>query len=138
MGRVKEVIMNPLLLLSVIVVSFFSFFAVAVWSDARRKEREAYYRSETLKKLAEGTGGTSAITFLREEDRLATRRRKEGMKVGGLITAVVGVGFMVFLGVVEREHGVWVLGLMPLGIGLALLLYAYVLAPKERGEADAQ
>ena len=34
-------------------IALFSFLAVAAWSDARRKEREAYYTSETLKKIAE-------------------------------------------------------------------------------------
>ena len=37
-------------------IALFSFLAVASWSDARRKEREAYYRSETLKKIAESSG----------------------------------------------------------------------------------
>ena len=38
------------LFLSVGAVGMFSFIAVASWADARRKEREAYYKSETLKK----------------------------------------------------------------------------------------
>jgi len=41
-----------------------------VWSRERRREREAYYRSETLRKIAEtqGAGGNSAIEFLREDE----------------------------------------------------------------------
>ena len=31
-------------------IALFSFLAVTTWSEARRKEREAYYRAETLKK----------------------------------------------------------------------------------------
>src|SRR6266536_5321597 len=52
--------------LSVASVALFSFVAVAVWSSERRREREAYYRSETLKKIADtqGAGSTSAIEFL--------------------------------------------------------------------------
>ena len=44
------------LFLSVGSIALFSFVAVAAWSDARRREREAYYKSETLKKIAEAQG----------------------------------------------------------------------------------
>ena len=87
------------LFLSVGAVAVFSFVGVAAWSDSRRKEREAYYKSETLKKLAEaqGTGASSAVELVKEEERIALRRRLEGQKLGGLITVAVGVGLMVFL-----------------------------------------
>jgi len=130
--------MNPLLLLMVIIVCVFSFLAVAVWSDARRKEREAYYRSEALKKVTDGSGGAFALAFLREEDRLARRRRHEGMKVGGLVTSAASIGFLIFLAVATegRHPGAMTVAFVPLGIGLALLLYAYVLAPKEPPEGS--
>lgn len=38
------------LYLAVAAFSFFAFLAVASWSNARRREREAFYRSKTLKK----------------------------------------------------------------------------------------
>jgi ferric-dicitrate binding protein FerR (iron transport regulator) len=119
--------------LSVGAVALFSFVAVAAWADARRKEREAYYRSETLKKLADtqGVGAGSALEFLHEENRLAVRRKREGQKLGGLITAAVGIGMMVFLRAVEHEEKAYLVGLIPLLVGAALLVYSYVLAPKE-------
>jgi hypothetical protein len=116
-------------------IALFSFLSVAVWSDARRKEREEYYRSETLKKIAEssGDGAKAAIELLREQNRSATKRRLGGLKLGGLITAVSGIGVMVLLhGIVERSDGpVYLSGLIPLLVGLALLTYAFFLAPKE-------
>jgi hypothetical protein len=114
-------------------IALFSFLGVAAWSDARRKEREEYYRSETLKKIAEssGEGAKAAIELLREQNNNVTRRRVEGMKLGGLITAVVGIGIMVFLHGLVREEPVYLAGLIPLLIGLALLAYTFVLAPKE-------
>jgi hypothetical protein len=47
---------------------------VATWASERRKEREAYYRSETIKKVAElqGTGSQSALEVLREEERIVS------------------------------------------------------------------
>lgn len=116
-------------------ISLFSFLAVASWSDARRKEREAYYKADALKKISESSGeaAKSAIEYLREEDRIAIRKRVEGMKLGGLITSAVGVGVMIFLHAVARDaddRGVYLAGLIPLLIGVALAVYAFVFAPK--------
>jgi hypothetical protein len=117
-------------------IALFSFLAVAAWSDARRREREEYYRSETLKKIAEssGEGAKAAIELMREQYKNTTRRRLEGMKLGGLITAVVGIGVMVLLHGLEHEEPVYLAGLIPLLIGLALLLYTFLLAPKGSSE----
>jgi len=132
--------MNPIqsvplfLFLSVASVALFSFVAVTVWSQERRREREAYYRSETLKKIAEsqGAGGGSAIEFLREEEKNAVRRRQEGQRLGGLITVAVGLGMMVFIKAVGRDNPTpaYLVGLIPLLVGLALLIHTYFLAPK--------
>src|ERR1700686_1845667 len=116
-------------------IALFSFLSVAVWSDARRKEREEYYRDQTLKKIAEssGEGAKATIDLLREQNRTVTKRRLEGMKLGGLITAVVGIGVMALLRGLVRDEPVYLSGLIPLLIGLALLTYTLLLAPKEVG-----
>lgn len=125
----------PFLVSIVMFICVFSFAAVAVWTGNRRKERETFYKSETLKKVAEAQGGAgiSAIEFLREEEKSAWRRRLEGHKLGGLIMIAVGVGMMVFLGMIPgaAEARVYYLGLIPLLIGVVLMVYAYFLAPKE-------
>jgi hypothetical protein len=126
--------MHLFLFLSVGSIAVFSFISVAVWSSQRRREREAYYRSEALKKIADtqGTGSVSALEFLREEDRIATRRQREGQQLGGLITIAVGTGMMIFLHAMPDPdaHFVYLVGLIPFLIGVALLAYAYLLAPK--------
>ncbi len=121
--------------LSVGAVALFSFIAVASWADARRREREAYYRSETLKKIAESqaTGAASALEYLREDDRLKRQRAREGQKLGGLITMAVGIGLMAFLWAVsdKSDKGAFLVGLIPFLIGVALMIHAFLLAPKE-------
>ncbi len=114
-------------------VAVFSWLAVASWSDSRRKEREAYYRSETLKRIAEtqGTGAGAALEVLREEDRIARRRRQEGQRLGGLVTMSVGIGVIVLLRAIEKNEPLYLAGLIPLFVGAALLVYSYLLAPKE-------
>jgi Flp pilus assembly protein TadB len=126
--------------LIVAVICVFTFTSIASWAEARRKERVAYYKSETLKKIAEtqGAGGATALEFLREEDRIVTRRAREGMKLGGLVMIAVGASLMIFLGTLVTENrGVMEVGVIPLLIGVALLVYAYWLAPKDADSKNA-
>jgi hypothetical protein len=118
--------------LSIGAIAVFSFVSVAVWSDNRRKERVAYYRSETLKKIAEtsGPGSTAALDYLREQEQASARRQREGMRLGGLVSAVVGIGVMVLLRGLEHEEPVYLSGLIPLLIGIVLFAYAQFMAPK--------
>src|ERR1700730_468209 len=114
-------------------IALFSFLSVAAWSNARRREREEYYRNETLKKIAEssGEGAKATIELLREQNRTVTKRRLEGMKLGGLITAVVGIGVIALLRGLVHDEPVYLAGLIPLLIGLALVTYTFLLAPRE-------
>jgi hypothetical protein len=118
------------LFLAVAVGGMWAFVAVVSWADIRRKEREAYYRHETMKKVAEmpGEGG---LALLREEARNNARRRRENIKLGGLITLGVGIGLMIFLRAIDSGQPVHLVGLIPLFVGVALLMHCYVLAPKD-------
>ncbi|MGA2358016.1 MAG: hypothetical protein ABSF66_03370 [Terriglobales bacterium] len=113
-------------------IALFSFLGVATWADARRKERETFYKSETLKKIAEssGEGARAAIELIREQEKNAAKRRFEGMKLGGLITAVVGIGVMVLLHGLVQSQPVYLAGLIPFLVGVVLMLYGFFLAPK--------
>ena len=57
------------LFLSVGALALFSFLGVLVWSESRVKEREMFYTSEMVKKIAEaqGAGSTAALEFKREQ-----------------------------------------------------------------------
>jgi hypothetical protein len=116
-------------------IALFSFLSVATWSEARRKEREAYYMGETLKKIAEssGEGAKSALELLREQEKNALSRRHEGMKLGGLVTTAVGIGVMILLyGLIPRDQApIYLSGVIPFLIGASLLVYVFALAPKE-------
>lgn len=123
------------LFLSIGALALFSFLAVASWSGTRLAERKEYYKSETLKKVAEnqGPGAAAALEYLREEERTAARRRREGQKLGGMIMAAVGIGLMVFLATVsdKQDKGAFLVGLIPLLIGVALFVHTTLLAPKD-------
>jgi hypothetical protein len=119
------------LFLSVGAIAVFSFVTIAAWSGTRLKEREAYYRSDMLKKLAETNGGEAVVELIREEERNENRKHRESLKLGGLVTSSIGLGLMVFLWTIDPGKQAYTVGLIPLFIGAALLCYAYVLAPKE-------
>lgn len=125
--------MTVFLFLSIGAVALFGFIAVAAWSDNRRREREAYYKSESLKKIAEMEGGcaSSVLEYMREEEKNAARRSREGIRLGGLVAVAAGIGLMVFLLAIKPDNPVYFVGLIPLLVGAALLAYAYILAPKE-------
>jgi uncharacterized membrane protein len=116
----------------VTVVSVFVFVAVATWSDNRRKEREAYYRHETYRKILEHSGESNqaVLDLMREEELQQARRRIEGLKLGGLVTTVTGVGVMVFLYFLDPVEAVYLVGLIPLLIGIVLTVYGFFIAPR--------
>ena len=124
-------------LISLVLVCVFSFLAVASWSKARLRERQAFYKSETIRKIAESQGGSAALEYLRESDHNAARQRREGQRVAGLVTLAVGVGVMIFLRRVPispdsgSDSSAYLVGVIPVLVGMALLIYSYVLAPKD-------
>ncbi len=119
------------LLVPLVLIPIFSFVAVLVWADARRREREALYRSETIKKISETQGAGSVLEYLHEEERAQARRSREGQRLGGLVTSAVGVALMIMLAGLERRESAYLAGLIPLLAGAALLVYSYLLAPRE-------
>lgn len=58
------------------------------------------------------------------------RRRSQGLVIGGVVTFAVGAGLSAFLAVIQTEDRAWAVGLIPIMIGLALLLSAWIVAPK--------
>ncbi len=125
--------MGMWLFLTVGAMALFAVFIPTVtWIDSRRKEREAFYKAETFRRLAEasGDGAKAALELLREEDRLKRIKSLEGMKVAGVINICIGVALVIFLRLLlGRGPGSPALaGLIPGFIGVAFLVYVYVLA----------
>ena len=127
------------LLIFVSPVALLFFFAIRFLSKSPRAEREAYYHAEMIKKIVEsGAGSTPAIEYLREQERIKTRKRLAGMKLGGLLNIAFGIGLTITLGGIVGAR-VALCGTIPLLVGLALLAYAFWLAPKpEANNSDAR
>jgi len=120
------------LFLSVGAIVLFGIFIPTVsWIDSRRKEREAFYRAETFRRMAEssGEGSKAAVEMLREEERVKQVKVREGLKIAGLINVATGLALTLFLHeLLPRENGVFLCGLIPGFIGIAMLVYVYLLA----------
>jgi hypothetical protein len=120
--------------LSVGAVALFGIFIPTVtWIDSRRKEREAFYKAETFRRLAEssGEGAKAAVELLREEERIKQVKVREGLKIAGLINVGVGIGLVIFLHALlsnTNDHAVYLCGLIPGLVGAAMLVYVFVMA----------
>jgi hypothetical protein len=98
--------------------------------DSQRKEREAYYKAETLRRVTEasGEGAKAALELMREDERLKRIKAREGMKIAGLINIAVGVGAMVFLHAFLAGTTIYLGGMVPLLVGVGFIVYVYLLA----------
>lgn len=120
-------------------VALFGFLAVASWSEERRKEREALYRSEVLKKLVDNPGSDTKpiLEMIQVEENRKLSRRREGLLLGGSITSAVGLGVMLFLYQIADDEAIWTIGIIPLLIGAILLIFGLFVAQKpERPQAS--
>ena len=70
----------------VAIVGGLTFAAVVHWLDTQRKEREAYYKAETLRRVTEasGEGAKAAVELMQRDDRVKRLRVREGMKISTL------------------------------------------------------
>jgi len=60
-------------------------------------------------------------------------RRYHGLLIGGIVTLITGIAIAVFLGILANDKNAWAVGLIPAGVGIALLLSAGVVKPRNGG-----
>jgi hypothetical protein len=66
------------------------------------------------------------------DPHMAAAHRRQGLLIGGLVTLFAGIAIAIFLhGVADGEDGgkVWLVGLIPAAVGLALLLSSFLIRP---------
>ncbi len=57
-------------------------------------------------------------------------RRYHGLLIGGIVCLLVGISIAAFLMIMETEKNAWAVGLIPAGVGVALLLSAGIVKPR--------
>ena len=60
-------------------------------------------------------------------------RRYHGLLIGGIVCILAGSSVALFLHLMETEKNAWAVGLIPTGVGIALLLSAGVIKPRNGG-----
>ena len=118
-------------MVTVVGTAVFAFISVVVWLDARSKERQAHYRSENVSKITAAGDPAGALEYLRELERGDAAEARGGTRIGGLVTIAVGVGLMIFLHQLVPGTAVYLVGLIPLLIGVALLIASEFLMKPE-------
>lgn len=117
---------------SFIPITGIIWLGFVIWAGAKRREREAFYRSELLKKIIDSPSGStqSVLDMVREEEREAQIRRREGLKLAGLILIAAGIGLGALLALLSRQEPAWIVGLLPALVGVAMFIYVHFMAPK--------
>ena len=121
-------------MVAVAIIAVFTVATVSVWSENRRKEREAFHKHETYRKLIDqpGEAADAILAMMRQEKKEKEDSVIWSLKLGGLITTAAGLGLGVFLFFLDPDEGepIYLVGLIPLLVGAAMSLYAFVLAPE--------
>ena len=65
------------------------------------------------------------------------KRRFQGLLIGGLVCVFTGISIAVFLSLVSEEsRQAWAVGLIPASVGVALLLSALIVKPRDEGAGN--
>jgi Domain of unknown function (DUF6249) len=114
-------------------VGLFAYLSVAHWVDARARDRQARDRLALLRRVAEQSpeSAQSVLEQLRQEEaiarehqrREALKSRRNGMQAGAIMIAL-GIGFGVVFALVARREPVWIIGLIPILIGVVVFAFA--------------
>jgi Domain of unknown function (DUF6249) len=129
-GTGNSVQMLAILFPIAITIVVFAFVIVIHWVDVQRKERDAFYKAETIRRVTEasGEGAKAALELMKADERLKRLKAHEGLKITGLINLGVGIGVMVFLHELLKGTAIYLCGIIPALIGAGFIAYVYVLA----------
>jgi hypothetical protein len=126
-------------MVTVVAAVALSLIAVFGWFGHKKKEREANYRAETVRRITEAGDAAAALQFLRDLDKADAVQSRGRTRLAGLVTIAAGIGLMVFLrnfvGFTPVTLGdgaavstgpvvpIYLVGLIPVLVGAALLVY---------------
>jgi hypothetical protein len=133
--------LSPPLLIMVLplLLLIFAWTSVTYWISARAAERRMRERYALLKHLSERPAESVQIVLeqLRQDDAKEEQRRRakaatmrRGKLEGGFVMIVLGIGLGAFLRMLGPSMALWLIGLMPLLVGVVFVISAVFEKPK--------
>lgn len=110
-------------MIAVVATVGISFAAVVIWLATRAKEREDQRRSDTIRRIMESGDSAPVLEYLREMERAEWLRTRTKARLTGLVTMAVGAALMFFLAASVSGGPVYLVGLIPLLVGVVLLIF---------------
>ena len=118
-------------MVAVTSTAFLTFLSFVIWFEGRQKEREAHYRDEMARKIAEAEDSRPILEYVRANEQTDAQRVKLKVSIGGLVTSAVGAALMIFLYMLVPTSAVYLIGLFPLFVGIVLLSYSgFMMKPR--------
>ncbi len=118
-------------IVSVTSTAFLTFLSFVIWFEGRQKEREAHYRDEMARKIAEAEDSRPILEYVRANEQTDAQRVKLKVSIRGLVTSAVGAALMIFLYMLVPTSAVYLIGLFPLFVGIVLLSYSgFMMKPR--------
>jgi hypothetical protein len=129
----------PFLVLSVPIVAIVGGIVAGIVRSAGQQRMLELAQRERIAALERGMDPDKLPPFPRIAQELgslgrtpyeAAKHRAQGLVIGGLVTLFGGIGLLVFLILMQPNDNVWGVGLIPIMVGGALLLSAWIVWPR--------
>ena len=132
----------PLMSLSIPIVAIVGGITAGIFRMIHRQRAFEMIQRERIAAIERGLDPDKIANMQRPmmfyddgiytDPHMQAERRRQGLLIGGIVTLFVGVALSIFLkGVADGEDGgrVWMVGLMPSAVGIALLLCSFLIRP---------
>ncbi len=134
-------VLIPLLALSIPIVAIVGGITTGIFRMFSRQRAFEMIQRERIAAIERGLDPDKIASMQRpqmfddhrvfENPQMTYERRRQGLLVGGIVTLFVGIALAVFLnGVTDGDDkNVWMVGLIPSSVGVALLLSSTLIRP---------
>jgi hypothetical protein len=131
----------PLMALSIPIVAIVGGITAGIFRMFQRQRAFEMVQRERIAAIERGLDPDKIASLQRPliyddhglytDPRMAYERRRQSLVIGGVVTLFVGIALAVFLAGVNDgdDKNVWMVGLIPGAVGLALLLSSVLIRP---------
>lgn len=139
MVHMKQIALPAFILIVPLLLMIFAWISVTYWITARAAERKMRERYALLKHLAERPAESVQLVLeqLHQDDARELEREREkaavawrGQNMGAAVTLAIGVLLALFLYFIAPNRPIWLIGMMPVMVGVILAISGWLEKPK--------